>query len=209
MAGVRRRTKSLWPWLALLLVSGGVVGSIAWEVWPRTLNLSLLRQRSREVSAPAVPGEDRIRARLFFPQETKAILTEEEREIARPAGLTDGVRRLIRELAKGGDTGTIPPLSAGVEVRHLYLDTFGILYLDCSAEIHSLAERDSTEGGLALSAVLLTLSTNFTEVKRVQFLAEGHEISGRVGSADLGRPVQPHFLSEESQPIIHELPEGN
>ena len=58
-----------------------------------------------------------------------------------------------------------------------------------------------TRAGLNVSAVVLTLTTNFSAVKRVQFLAAGQELSAQVGSVDLRRPLQPHFPGEESQPI--------
>ena len=201
MSGVRRRAGTLWPWLALLFVSGSVVGAIAWEVWPRTVDLSLLRQRLPEVPAPAAPPADGFRVRLFFPQKTSLTLAEEEREIARPATLADGIRRVIVELAKGGAEGAVPPVSTGIKIHHVYLDTFGILYLDFSKEIRDLTVRDAAQDSLALSAIVLTLATNFSEIKRVQFLAEGEELTAQVGSADLRRPLPPHFLREEPQPV--------
>ena len=64
------------------------------------------------------------------------------------------------------------PLPPGFEVRQVFLDSLGVLYLDCSKAIRSVA---TGPGGsdLAISAIVLTLAGTFPEVKRVQFLADG------------------------------------
>ena len=195
------RRGALWPWLTVLAVSGAVIGAIAWDVWPRTVDLSLLRSRaSGAASAPATAAEQ-VRVRLFFPQEAKPVLAEEEREVPRQTPLPDAVRAVVKELTRGGGPGTVPPLPPETEIRQVSLDAFGILYLDFVAGVEALATGDATRAGLNVSAVVLTLTTNFGAVKRVQFLAAGQELSAQIGSADLRRPLQPYFPGEESQPI--------
>ena len=195
------RPGSLSPWFALLVASGAVVGAIAWDVWPRTMDLSLLRSRASGATSAPVPATEHVRVRLFFPQEAKPVLAEEERDVPRHTLLPDAVRAVVKELTKGGGPGTAPPLPAETEIRQVSLDAFGILYLDFVAGIEALATGDAARAGLNVSAVVLTLTTNFNAVKRVQFLAAGKELSAQVGSADLRRPLQPHFPDEESQPI--------
>ena len=90
------RRGSLWPWLAVLAASGAVIGAIAWDVWPRTVDLSLLRPAlSGAASAPA-PAAEHVRVRLFFPQEAKPVLAEEERDVPRQRSLPDAVRAVLR-----------------------------------------------------------------------------------------------------------------
>lgn len=195
------RGGSLWPWAVVALVSGGVIGAIAWEVWPRTLDLSILRPRLPGYSASAPEPAEHVRMRLFFPHDAKATLGEEERDVPRRAALAHAVRDVIAELARGGAAGTGAVLPAGVDVRQVYLDAFGILYLDFDERIRELIAGDANRAELAVSAIVLTLTTNFGEVKRVQLLSEGRELTARVGSIDLRRPLQPHFPAEGSQPI--------
>jgi len=199
------RGGSLWTWAALALASGGVIAGIAWEVWPRTLDLSRVRPRSQGSSTPVAAAE-RVRVRLFFPQETKVTLVEEERDVPRRPVLADSVRGVLGELARGGGVGTLPALPSDVEVRYVYLDAFGILYLDFGERMRAAVAGNTSRAELAVSAIVLTLTTNFSEVKRVQFLAEGHELTARVGSVDLRRPLQPHFPGEELQPIVSQPP---
>ncbi|OGB93772.1 MAG: hypothetical protein A2Z31_04975 [candidate division NC10 bacterium RBG_16_65_8] len=206
MIGTVFRGGSLWTWLALALASGGVIAGIAWEVWPRTLDLSRVRPRSQASSTPVPAAAERVRVRLFFPQETKVTLVEEERDVPRRSVLADSVRGVLGELAKGGGVGTVPALPSDAEVRYVYLDAFGILYLDFGERMRAAVAGNTSRAELAVSAIVLTLTTNFSEVKRVQFLAEGQELTARVGSVDLRRPLQPHFPGEELQPIVSRPP---
>jgi hypothetical protein len=196
-----RRTGSLWPWLTVLVTSGAVIGGIGWDVWPRTVDLSVLRSRVPGGAMAPTPAAEQISVRLFFPQETKPVLAEEERDVPRRFLLADSVRAVVAELAKGGGPGTAPPLPPETDIRQVSLDAFGILYLDFAAGIEALTAGDATRAELNISAVVLTLTANFSEVKRVQFLSAGSEVSAQIGSADLRRPLQPSFPGEESQPI--------
>ncbi len=196
------RPASLWPWFAVLVASGAVIGAIAWDVWPRTMDLSLLRSRAAGARSAPAPAAEQVRVRLFFPQETKPVLAEEERDVPRHTPLPDAVRAVVKELTKGGGPGTAPPLPPETEIRQISLDAFGILYLDFVTGIEALTTGDVTRAGLNISAVVLTLTTNLNAVKRVQFLAAGKALSAQIGGADLRRPLQPHFPGEESQPII-------
>ena len=47
-----------------------------------------------------------------------------------------------------------------------------------------------------------TLTVNFREIKRVQFLVDGQEMTVVAGDLDLRRPVQPRFPGEEAQPVV-------
>ncbi len=88
------------------------------------------------------------------------------------------------------------------------MDQFGILYLDFSKGIETLATGDESRAALAVSAIVLSLATNFSEVKRVQFLMDGHGWAAQVGTVDLRRPLQPHFPEQESHSVISKPPEG-
>jgi hypothetical protein len=126
----------------------------------------------------------------------------------RRTDLAHAVRDVIAELARGGGAGTVPVLSQDVEVRRAFLDAFGILYVDLGGRVGNAVTEDSGRAELAFAAIVLTLTTNFSEIKRVQFLAEGREWTARVGGADLRRPLQPHFPSESPQPPEDQTPQG-
>ena len=203
-----RRRGSVWPWLVLLLAGAAVTAAIAWEVWPRTVDLSLVRPRAPRAQAPSAPAAELVRVRLFFPRVAKAALAEEERAMPRRAVLADSVRAVLQELTRTSGPGSAPACPPTAELQHVFLDQFGILYLDFSKEIEALRTGDERRAPLAVSAIVLSLATNFSEVKRVQFLMEGHEWAAQVGSIDLRRPLQPRFPEGESGSVASKPPEG-
>jgi len=203
-----QRRKVLWPWLTLLILSGAVIAGVAWDVWPRSVDLSLLRSRVPEGQPTARPPVEHVRVRLFFPQEAKATLVEQERELSRQPLFADAVRSLIQALIEGSGPQGIAPLPPTAQVRQVFLDDFGILYLDFHQGIQSVTAGDAGRAGLGVAAIVLTLTTNLSEVKRVQFLEEGEELTAQIGAADLRRPVQPYFPRDESQPPTSKAPDG-
>jgi hypothetical protein len=195
------RQARVWLWLALLVISLGLTAAIAWQLLPPAADLPTLRLRSPSPQpAPTTVATERRRVRLFFPQGTGEALKEVEREIPRRPGLAEEVRAVLRELANG-EPGSRPAIPPATEVRQVFLDAFGILYLDFNKEIQAVAEAPDEEPELAISAVVNSLAANFSEVKRVQFLVEGREMAGMAGRWDLRRPVNPRFPGEENPPV--------
>ena len=201
------RQARVWPWLALLVISLGLTAAIAWQLLPAAIDLPTLRLRSPSPQpAPSAVATERRRVRLFFPQGTGEALKEVEREIPRRPIPAEEIRAVLRELANGepGGRPAIPPVA---EVRQVFLDAFGILYLDFNKDIQAVAEAPGEEPELAISAVVNSLAANFSEVKRVQFLVEGKEMAGVAGRWDLRRPVSPSFPGEENPPVVSPLQE--
>jgi hypothetical protein len=197
-----RRRPAFWPWITLLAVSAGVIGAIGWEVWPWTSEMSFARPSPMGAAPlPAPKTAEVMRVRLFFPREAKAILVEEERNIAQRSVFAEMVRAVLAELTRVKEAETQSPLPSGIELRQVFLDAFGILYLDFDKRILTLAAGDAIRTDLATSSIVLTLTTNFSEVKRVQFLSEGEEITILTGGVDLRMPLQPRFPDEEGQPV--------
>lgn len=200
----REPQRRLWPWLSLLVASLGVVGVIAWDVWPylqRTGEAAKGPLVSPQPAARPIPG-DRRRVRLFFPQEPGNTLREQEREIPRRPNLAEEVRTVLQELSSGRSASVRPPLPPGIEVRQLLLDGFGILYLDFGKDVQAVLAAPGEQAELAISALVTTLTTSFTEIKRVQFLVEGQEITAMAGAMDLRRPLSPRFPGEAGPTII-------
>jgi hypothetical protein len=146
--------------------------------------------------------------RLFFPHETNAILVEEERDVPRRPVLVDAVRDVLQELTRPASGARPVSLPFPAEIRQAFLDTFGILYLDFGKGFQTLVSGDPLRVDLAVSAIVLTLTTNFSDVKRVQFLVQGHELAAQVGTVDLRRPLQPRFPGEEAQPMFSAPADG-
>jgi hypothetical protein len=148
---------------------------------------------------------DRRRVRLFFSQESVDTFKEEEREIVRRTTLAEEVRAVLRELTRGGPE-TKPPLPPGTDAQYVFVDSFGIAYLDFPPGIQAVVTSPGGHGERAVLAIVTTLTTSFSEIKRVQFLVDGQEMPVVTGGLDLRRPLQPRFPGEEVQPVVPQPP---
>jgi hypothetical protein len=192
----------VWPWLALLALSLSLSALILPRVWPLQAEFPVFRSPAE---APASPpptarvgaGESR-QIRLFFPQESGEAFREEERQMRRRATLADEVRVALGELATPGTAGAITPLPPGTQVLQVFVDSFGIAYLDLSREFQGLRQAPGREGEWAIASIVTTLTTSFQEIKRVQFLADGQEIGFTIGPLDLRYPLRPRFPGAEA-----------
>jgi hypothetical protein len=211
-----RSKPAVWPWLSLLAVGLGLLGGVGWDLWPIAKSLAL-RSRAPVATTRAAPiplPPERRRLRLFFPETASRLFREVEREVPRRGTLAAEVRAVLAELGAGEGHGEPPSVPPGVEIRHVFLDSFGILYLDLSREFQAALVRPHPQPELAVAAVANTLIGSFTEVKRVQFLLDGKEIPLLAGALDLGHPLSTHFPSTEiradeiphTQPPVPEQP---
>lgn len=200
------RHPALWPWASLLVVALGLATLAAWQITPQLGTPAILR--ARPTSPPTFPrptAGERRRVRLFFPRESGDTFKEEEREIARRTTLAEEVRAVLRELARGG-TETKPPIPPGTEAQYVYVDSFAIAYLDFPPGIQAVVASPGGRGERAVLAIVTTLTTSFSEIKRVQFLVDGQELPIVTGGLDLRRPLQPRFPGEEVQPVVPQPP---
>lgn len=201
MSGVMRQP-GLWPWLTLLIASLGLIGVIVWHVRPGPLDLPKLRSRPLARQPASQPmAVERRRIRLFFPQEFSGTLKELERDIPHSPLLAEEIRAALREMA-GGAPGIRPPLPAGTEVRQVFLDAFGIVYVDFGKGFQTVTAAPDPQPDLAISAIVTTLTTSFSEIKRVQFLVEGQEMTFAAGGWNLRGPVRPRFPWETVLPVV-------
>ncbi len=196
------RQPALWPWLSLLIAALGLTVVVVWQTGPGLLDLPSLRSRSLPVPSAVRPSADeRRQVRLFFPQASGETLKEVDREIARRASLSEEVRAVLSELAVGapGVQGALP---AGTELRQVFLDAFGILYLDFNKGFEEAITAPGPHPDRLISAIVTSLTTSFSEIRRVRFLVAGQEMTAAVGGWDLRRAVRPRFPGEEAPPIL-------
>ena len=184
-----------WPWLCLALASLLISGLILYDlasmaIWRPSLRVAL----PAPISLPAGGARP---VRLFLPTE-EGTLREVEHEMPRGSSTREELVGVLRRWGEERGSGW-----STAEPAHLWLDSFGILYVDVGVQLEPrLAGAEAS--GPDLRALLATLAGNFASVKRVQFLVDGHELSAAVGRFDLRRPLTP----EAEEPASAGAPEG-
>jgi hypothetical protein len=179
------RGRAWWPWTTLLIGSLGITAGLLWEFWPLLGAASVLRARGPIARTTAAEPPPQRRLHLVLPGAQDGAAREREVDVPRRPLLRSEVQGAVAALQREA------ALPAGLEVRHAFLDAFGILYVDFGAGFGEWLAANPAEAARGLQAAVATLATSFEGVSRVQFLAEGQAVRGTAGGLELERPVLP------------------
>jgi spore germination protein GerM len=183
--------------LVLLL---GVVSFTAprWSRWlRRPLPAPDLAERSGGAAAaqepePAKEPDRKISVKLFFPAGDRPGLVIEDRTVSFSDDLSQQLRVVVEELARGSQIGLGPSLPAGTRVLEVFVTARGVAYVDLSKEAASPAGRGSDDELITVYSVVNSLTSNFpSAVKRVQIVIEDRQVPTLAGHVDLTRPLGP------------------
>jgi hypothetical protein len=183
--------------LVLLL---GIVSLTAprWSRWlRRPLPVQDLADRPGEAAAapepePAKEPDRKINVKLFFPAGDRPGLVIEDRTVSFSDDLSQQLRVVVEELARGSQIGLAPSLPAGTRVLEVFVTARGVAYVDLSKEAASPAGRGSDDELITVYSVVNSLTSNFpSAVKRVQIVIEDRQVPTLAGHVDLTRPLGP------------------
>jgi spore germination protein GerM len=138
-------------------------------------------------AAPAVGKQ--INVKLFFQAVDRPGLVIEERAVALAPDLSQQVRTVVEELARGSRIGLQSTLPADTRVLEAFVTSRGVAYVDLSKEVAQGHPGGSEAELLTVYSVVNSLTANFPAVKRVQILVDDHPTSTLAGHVDLTRPL--------------------
>lgn len=149
--------------------------------------------------APLTPGEAGRTVRLFFADPETTALREVSRQV--PQGVTpvEEAKRLLDELIRGPGDALAPTIPEGARVRQLYIDGEGTAYVDFTRELQANHAGGTAGELLTIYSIVDTLASNLEQVKRVQLLVEGAEITTLAGHIDARRPFTPRYTFESAR----------
>ncbi len=142
---------------------------------------------------PLAPGESGRAVRLFFADPDNTALREESRQVPQGVTPTEEARRLLDELIRGPGGELAPTIPEGARVRQLYIDGEGTAYVDFTRELQANHAGGTAGELLTIYSIVDTLASNLEQVKRVQLLVEGAEITTLAGHIDARRPFTPRY----------------
>lgn len=171
--------------IAFLLL---IVGAIAlWSDSPMTLSRPAVR-RASEATRPRSEGS-RKTVMLFFLAQDQNILQEEAREIEGGTTTTEDAKRTLEALVSGPESemkATMPPAA---QIHNLFVDSSGTAYVDFNRELREGLSGGAQEELSAVFSIVDTLTFSFPQIKRVQILIDGGEISTLRGSVNTRAPL--------------------
>jgi hypothetical protein len=130
-----------------------------------------------------------ITARLYFGDPTGSGLTREDRVILVGRSLEDRIRDGLSELAAGPTAGGLASVPAQMKLRRLFLDPWGLVYLDFDRGLLGRTAPGDYEEWLAVAAIVRTVCDNFPEVREVRFMIQGQVVTSLNGYVDLEEPL--------------------
>jgi spore germination protein GerM len=182
-----------------LMILLGVVSFTAprWSQWlRRPLPAADLPERVGEAAPsrepePAKEPDRKISVKLFFPAGDRPGLVIEDRTVSFSNDLSQQLKVVVEELARGSQIGLGPSLPPGTRVLEVFVTARGVAYVDLSKEAATAAGRGSDDELGTVYSVVNSLTSNFPAVKRVQIVIEDRQVATLAGHVDLTRPLAP------------------
>lgn len=178
--------------IALLVVIVGAVG--LWSTGWVTMSRPAVRPIVSETGKATFVGA-RKSVTLFFIARDDHSFREENREIETAATTTEDAKRTVAELVKGPQSGNVAPtVPRETKLLNLFIDPSGTAYVDFNQELRDGLPGGAQEELYTVFSIVNTLTSNFTQIKRVQILVEGAEIPTLAGHVDTRMALPPQYV---------------
>jgi hypothetical protein len=146
-------------------------------------------------SGEAAPLQARVVTRTIqlFYESADLRLVAESRTLPLPESDVAAAPVVVRELLKGSVNKSVPPLfPPGVIVRGTYTLPDGTAVVDLGGQVLVDGWQTGSHAEMmALYSVVQTLTTNFSEIRRVRFVVNGQPADTLAGHVDLRKPLRP------------------
>jgi spore germination protein GerM len=128
---------------------------------------------------------EKKRVLLYFSDREGDYLIGEKREISKREDVEEEAEETIRELIRGPKGKLIPTLPSQTKILGVELDEKGVAKVNFSKALSKNHPGGSSAEMMTVYSVVNSLTLNFPEIKRVQFLVEGKGIESITGHLSL------------------------
>ena len=128
---------------------------------------------------------------LYFSDGEGEYLIGEKRKISKRNVAKEEAEETIIELIKGPKGKLIPTLPPRTELLTLEISDAGVAKVNFSPALSKDHPGGSSAEMMTVYSIVNSLSLNFPQIKRVQFLIDGKPIATIVGHLSLEQPVSP------------------
>ena len=128
---------------------------------------------------------------LFFAGRDASGLLSETREIAVHEGLEEQVKGVIRALAQGPEAEEmISALPEGTDVIEVFwVEETQTIFVDFNRVFISRHPGGGVSEYYTISMILKTISSNFPQIRKLQFLVDGYPVETIAGHYDTTGPL--------------------
>jgi spore germination protein GerM len=139
-------------------------------------------------TAPAPPGR-KIKARLFYVNESGTKLTGIERDVAFAENASEQAREIVAAQIGAVTEPLVSAVPAGTALRALFITDNGHAFVDLSREVMSAHPGGTINELLTIYTIVNAVTANLPAVTSVQLLVDGKEVDTLAGHVDLRRPL--------------------
>jgi spore germination protein GerM len=139
-------------------------------------------------TAPAPPGR-KIKARLFYVNESGTKLTGIERDVAFAENAAEQAREIVAAQVGAVTEPLVSAIPAGTTLRALFITENGQAFVDVTREIVSAHPGGTITELLTVYTIVNAVTANLPAVNSVQLLVDGKEVDTLAGHVDLRRPL--------------------
>jgi spore germination protein GerM len=151
------------------------------------------RSGTRIVAAPsptaAAPPGRKIKARLFYVNESGTKLTGSERDVAYAENAAEQAREIVAAQVGPVTEPLVSAIPAGTTLRALFITENGQAFVDLTREIVAAHPGGTINELLTIYTIVNAVTANLPAVNSVQLLVDGKEIDTLAGHVDLRRPL--------------------
>ena len=128
---------------------------------------------------------------LYFSDSEGGYLVGEKRNILKKNTVQDEAKETVVELIKGPNGKLIPTLPPRTELLTLQISDAGVARVNFTPALSKDHPGGSSAEMMTVYSIVNSLSLNFPQIKRVQFLIDGKPIATIVGHLSLEQPLSP------------------
>jgi len=128
---------------------------------------------------------------LYFSDSEGGYLVGEKRNILKKNTVQDEAKETVVELIKGPNGKLISTLPPRTELLTLQISDAGVARVNFTPALSKDHPGGSSAEMMTVYSIVNSLSLNFPQIKRVQFLIDGKPIATIVGHLSLEQPVSP------------------
>lgn len=172
----------------LLLVALGL-GVYAWHLHRNvtTEEQRLVQQQQEQAATPPASGPATA-ITLYLASDANASLYRKQISVPLPTERSEQARAILRALfGTYQQTGSTHPISAGADVRDVYLLSDGSAVVDTNSAFADGHPSGVLAEELTITSIVATLNANDAKIGRVKILVNGAERETLAGHADLRR----------------------
>lgn len=187
----RKRGSGNKVFLILVLIGVGLIAYVVFrEARPPALKPRPEKRTFRLEKKPTEATKKTVL--LYFSDQEQEYLIGEKREIQKRDRVEEEASDLVVELTRGPKGALLPTLPPSTRLLDLQITEAGVARVNFSKAICQNHPGGSSAEIMTVYSVVHSLTANFPEIRRVQFLIEGKEVETITGHISLKAPLSPN-----------------